>query len=311
MTPDLMREIVECKPSVHLDNHKEPKITNLLLRELAAVHRSDLVLVCSPHELRLLRDEYGVASHKLVLAPFFTSSLLHNNNAQDKMNSDPRHVVFLGGFRHAPNVDAVLYLYREVWPALRAALCRPDVELHVYGAYHQHLQKYGIPRSKDGFVLKGFAKSLRTAFRDAHVMLCPLRYGAGIKGKIVDAWRHSVPVVTTDVGAEGMTPVDVGDDAGMLTANDTASLVSAVVELYKDGASDARRKYVDNGHVLLKQLYDPTRNLNRLDSAVKNALSDLPERRKCDYTASLLWHQNARSTEYFSKWIELKEKTVK
>jgi hypothetical protein len=117
------------------------------LRELAAIHRSDLTLVCSPVELQLLTQHYGIPASKLVLAPFFAppSPYAPRPAATDAEHSsacppfaERRHLLMIGNWRHPPNLDSARWTCSEVWPALKAALPpehRQGVELHMYGAY--------------------------------------------------------------------------------------------------------------------------------------------------------------------------------
>lgn len=299
MTKSLMQALVTCTPDA---------TNNSLLRELAAIHRSDLVLVCSPHELRLLSDLYGIHEEKLVLAPFFTSPVDRtklNENYGAKEDHGNRQFVFIGGFRHQPNIDAVLYLHNEIWPKIQTKL--PHAEMHIYGAYSDHLMKRLRKISHKRFYIRGHAENLDDVFREARVLLCPLRYGAGIKGKIVDGWKYGVPVVTTPIGAEGMKPIDFHESWGGLIVEDGDSntYASSAVKLYVDKA--LRQKCVKDGYLILDSLYEKNSNLKIIEESIERAMQNLNERRTRDFISSLLWHQGNRSSEYFSRWIELKE----
>ncbi|CAI5517301.1 unnamed protein product [Closterium sp. Naga37s-1] len=178
-----------------------------LLRELASMHRCDLTLLCSQAELALLTRCYAFPPHKLALTSFFYDSpeALPDSTSPSVAPALPpweqrQHCVMLGTFRHAPNVDAVCWLASHIWPLIRAQL--PMAECHVYGSYvTAAISSLHSPSS--GFIIRGHAPSL-DMLASYRVLLAPLRYGAGIKGKVLDSWRHGTPVVTTPIGAEGM-----------------------------------------------------------------------------------------------------------
>ena len=293
MTKSLMKDLITCTP----------KNTNdMLIRELASIHRSDLIFVCSPHELHLLRDVYRIQEEKLLLAPFFTSNDKMKSDAQNKENP---LFVFVGGFRHHPNVDAVLYLHNEIWPIIQSQL--PQAEMHIYGAYPKYLINKLQKKQHKRFYIHGYAKHLDEVFQNATLLLCPLRYGAGIKGKIVDSWKYGVPVVTSPIGAEGMKDNDSDALWGGIIVEDTDcnAFASSVIDLYKN--EELRKSCVDRGYALLDILYNKDKNLKMIDESIENAIQNLELRRAKDHVSTILWHQRNRSTEYFSKWIELKE----
>ena len=152
----------------------------------------------------------------------------------------------------------------------------------------------------------------------SRVLLAPIRYGAGIKGKVVDAWRYGLPVVATSMAAEGMRLGGDGEEAdgeearmdspwGGLVADEPAAFAAAAVTLATDAsaweAAQARSRK------LLAQLYGKQGNLEGIRQAIERAsdTEGLAKRRASDFTGAMLWHQTARSTEFFSRWIELKE----
>ena len=300
-----------------------------LLRELASIHRSDLTLVCSPVELALLRDVYGIPASKLALAPFFAPPSPHaaaaaaaaaaggggaEAAAAEAGFSGRRNFLMIGNWRHPPNLDSARWAAAEVWPRLRAALPAAErgAELHIYGAYPDG-KAASLHRPAAGVHMLGFAPSLDVmlAYR---LCLAPLRYGAGLKGKVVDSWWHGLPVVSTPIGAEGMlggaadngsppAPGAWGGLCGGLSAEDVAADAAA---LYTDPALWAACQR--SGFRLLGELYGREDNLGRVRAAVEGAAAGLAERRARDSTGAILWQQQYRSSDYFSRWIELKER---
>ena len=152
-------------------------------------------------------------SHKVALASFYYPPLLKRiAPLQPASQACPtladfnqrNGFAFIGNFRHAPNSDAVQWLLR-LWPHVRSRL--PDATLHIYGAYpgQQHMEMHA-PRK--GIYMHGHVSDIGAPLRKHRVMFAPLRYGAGVKGKVLDAWAHGMPVVTTPIGAEGVLPLD-------------------------------------------------------------------------------------------------------
>lgn len=289
---DCMTEALQCTPSNKDD---------MLLRELASMHRSDLSLVCSPHEYKLLINAYNSPSSKLCMAPFWVSK-----QQQPRLKFDERRdFVFVGGFRHAPNVDAVQQLANHVWPRIRKRL--PESQLHVYGAYFSpSIHKLHDP--DDGFLIHGFVDRLDEALSDKRVMLAPLRYGAGIKGKIIDAWMFGIPVVTTSIGSEGIASVSNCNDSdekwGGTVANTIDEFVDGAIRLYTN--SDVWEQSMETADTILGTQFSELQ-FETVSEALKDAVRNQKARRHDDYFGPLLWHQTARSTEYFSRWIECKE----
>lgn len=291
--------ILKSIPSI--DNRQSKQ--SLLLRELAAIHRSDLVMVCSNAEMSMLTDVFHIHQEKLVLSPFFVPQRQVDTKEISPKFEERRDFVFLGGFKHFPNIDQVKVLKNVIWKRIRSFL--PDANLHIFGAYApSHIHQ--MNDKSNGFLVHGYVENL-DILRKYRVMLAPVRYGAGLKGKIVDSWIHGCPVVTTSIGGEGMME-DIEDNQsgwGGLVGDDNFQFVQNAVHLYSDPLvwNDCH----ENGFTMLHKLFDQKRNFEKLDNAISysNDLKDI--RRRKDYTSALLWDQNARSTEYFSKWIELKE----
>jgi len=135
-------------------------------------------------------------------------------------------LLFIGGYNHGPNVDAVEWLISEIMPLVWDEL--PALRLTLLGA--------GPPQSvlqlaNDRVAVPGFVRNVDPFFRTARVFVAPLRYGAGVKGKIGQAMEYGLPIVTTDVGAEGfgITP---GVEA--LVRNDARGFADAILALYGD-----------------------------------------------------------------------------
>ena len=277
-----------------------------LNRELASICRSDLTLVCSPVEMEALRTLYRIPNEKLCLASFFLDQPTLSQVKTESFHHR-RDYAFIGGFRHPPNVDAVRQIKR-LWQDIRMELGDNTVNFQVYGPFFPLALEEQYHKPSEGFQVHGFAESVDDVLSKCRVMLAPLRFGAGIKGKIIDSWLADTPVVTTPVGCEGMhlpTSPDamVPDHWGGRVVNNSQDFVKAAVSLYKEEHTweQARLK----GRDIISDLYSP-HHWNTVLAKLIDVCQNLETRRHADFTRSLLWHQTARSTEYFSKWIEMK-----
>lgn len=230
---------------------------------------------------------------------------------------DRKDYVTVGGFKHAPNIDSIRLLKYEIWPRIRKQL--PTSRLHIYGAYPTH-EILAMHDERTGFIVHGAVDDLDAVLRKGRVLLALLRFGAGIKGKIVDAWRCGCPVVTSPVGAEGMTnnesnassnidgeqfTNEIDGSWGGMIASDTNNFVDAAVKVYTH--KDHWRSCQDKENGLLKLLFDGRTNLPLVEDSICNGIMDLSRRRRLDVVGAILWRGAQRSTEYFSRWIELKE----
>jgi len=194
--------------------------------ELALIRDADATLVVSRVERELLGiDAPGANVHVL--------SNLHRAAAAGPSWALRDGLLFVGGFRHPPNVDAVLWFVREVFPRVRAA--RPTIEFHCVGGDVPN----EIARLADvpGVRVHGHVPDLQPLLDAARVSIAPLRYGAGVKGKVNQAMAHGLPVVATTCAVEGMHLRD-GED--VLVADDASEFADAVLRLLDDEASWSR-----------------------------------------------------------------------
>lgn len=188
-------------------------------RELATVAACDATLVVSTVEQEVLARELPQAN--VVLLPNMHE--VRRGNTPFALRTG---LLFVGGFGHPPNIDAVRWLVTEIFPTIHA--CRPDIELHLVGEIPDEARH---ELQDDGIVVHGRVENLLPLLEASRIALAPLRFGAGVKGKINLAMSHGLPVVATTIAAESMWLRD-GENA--LLADDAESLVSAVLRLYDD-----------------------------------------------------------------------------
>lgn len=138
-------------------------------------------------------------------------------------------LLFVGGFAHPPNADAVLWFAREVFPKIREQL--PEVRFYVVGSKVTEEIK-ALEQPDNGIVIKGFVseEELAELYASCKVVVVPLRYGAGVKGKVVEAIYNGAPIVTTATGAEGIPFVD----QVLKIADGADDFAAATISLYRD-----------------------------------------------------------------------------
>lgn len=189
--------------------------------ELQVIARADATIVVSPIERDLLAIEAPGARVHVI-------PILREIPGRAVGHAPRRGILFVGGFRHPPNIDAMLWLQAEIWPAIRAR--RPDIELSIVGS-NLNLAPEIATLDGDGIRVLGYVADIDALFATARLSIAPLRYGAGQKGKVVSSLSHGVPCVLTSVAAEGL---GLADDEGMLVADDPIAFADAAVRVYED-----------------------------------------------------------------------------
>jgi glycosyltransferase involved in cell wall biosynthesis len=191
------------------------------VQELKIVRAADVTLVVSPVEQELLKLECPGARIEIL-------SNVHEVVGSRRPFAERRDIQFTGGFGHPPNVDAVQWFVDEIWPSVARRL--PDARFHVIGSrLPEELGRLAGER----VVVHGHVESLDPFLDGCRLSVAPLRYGAGVKGKVNMAMAHGLPVVATPIAVEGMH-VEPGED--VLVAEDAAAFADAVVAAYEDEA---------------------------------------------------------------------------
>ena len=271
--------------------------SELAIREIAAILRCDLTLMISQYEVALLSGHYGVSGDLLLHLPF----MLPNVSTQSFTPFEQREgYISIGNFRHAPNWDAVLYLKNTLWPLIRKL--QPDAQLAVYGAYPppKATQLYN---PKQGFHVKGWAQDAYQVMSQARVCLAPLRFGAGLKGKLVDAMCSGTPSVTTAIGAESMHG---GLPWGGVIVDQAEQFSREAIELYQSGESWQRAQH--NGATIINTLYNQSQLAQQLDHRLADIEAELADHRVRNFTGAMLRHHTMQSTRYMAQWIEAKNR---
>ena len=274
--------------------------SDLAKREIAAILRCDLSLIISSYEMDLLQSEFNIDPKLLHHLPFMVD--LNTLPESTKSFEERKHFMTIGNFRHAPNWDAVLQL-QKIWPKIRKQL--PDTELHIYGSYPPP-KATALHNPKTGFHIKGWAKDAQEVMEQARVCVAPLRFGAGIKGKLLDAMKLQTPNVTSEIGSEGMLPQGDLQWPGAV-ADDIDEFVEQAVALYND--EEKWLKAQSQCHSILEAHYDQNQLGDTLIERLTALESDLESHRLDNFFGSMLKHHSMASTKYMSQWIAEKNKT--
>lgn len=281
-----------------LPSSTSPKHSDIHYREIASILRSDLTLVISQPEYKLLHQVYQVPQTQLLLLPLLTGlSPIPSRPYQQKEG-----FVFIGNFRHPPNWDAVLQL-QKLWPAIHRKV--PGALLHIYGAYPPK-KAMTLHNPSKGFCVHGWAKDAASAVSSHRVMLAPLRFGAGIKGKLILAMRCATPSVTTTLGTEGI--VACPSQWPGLVADEEDAFVNAAVTLYQDESLWSEAMH--GGHQIVNQQFDDSKHQTVLLQRVYDYLGNIESLRQQHFTQGMLWHHSLRATQYMSQWIEAKNRPL-
>lgn len=270
--------------------------SELAQREIAAIYRCDLTLVISEFEMQLLQQHFSVPAELLCYCPF----LLDEPPSADLSGFKQRqHFIAIGNFRHAPNWHSVLWL-KQLWPAIRKQV--PQAELHIYGAYPPP-KATALHNAKQGFLVKGWANDAVAVMKQARLCLAPLAFGAGLKGKLLEAMVCGTPSVTTPIGAEGMLADNNWPGAIVSTDDD---FVAAAVGLYQDETRWSKAQQL--GGTSVWQRFDGAKHSARIWQQLQHVQAELTAHRQANFTGLMLRHHAYRSTKFMGQWIEAKTK---
>lgn len=270
--------------------------SDLAKREIASILRCDISLIISTYEMELLTKTFKIDSKILYYLPFMIDLKTVPKNSLSF--EEREHFMTIGNFRHAPNWDVVLYL-QKIWPLIKKEL--PKAELHIYGSYPPP-KATALNNPKTGFLIKGWANDAKEVIEKSKVCLAPIRFGAGIKGKLLDSMIMRTPSVTTSIGAEGMSEDKVWNG---FISDDINDFVKNAVSLYSD-----KQVWEEASFKSLKLLekYDKESLEKELLTHIQNINKNLSQHRLDNFLGEMLKHHTLSSTKYMSQWIEEKNK---
>ena len=190
-------------------------------QELGVARVADVTLVVSPVERSILERE--VPDRRIAIV-----SNIHAVAAATIPFGSRRDLFFVGGYGHPPNVDAVQWFVREIWPIVRRQL--PEVKAFLIGS---QMPAAVAALAGDGIEPLGHIPDLTPYLECCRVSIAPLRYGAGVKGKVNLAQSWGIPVVATTIAAEG---IQLEDGRDVLIADTPEDFAHAIIRLYTDSA---------------------------------------------------------------------------
>lgn len=264
-------------------------------REISSILRCDISLMVSEFEINLLKEQFKIDESLLYYLPIFAEKDSKRTSFEQRED-----FVFIGNFLHEPNWNSVLYLKETIWPLIHKQL--PNVKLKIYGAYPSQ-KVLQLHNPKTNFLIEGRAENAYEVISEARTMLAPLRFGAGIKGKLLEAMQYGTPSVTTSIGAESMhykLPWN-----GSIEDN-AEEFANKAVQLYND--EKLWKECQQNGFEIIKNKFSRDLYFSKFVEKIDYVLNNLEQHRNKNFIGQILQHHTLRSTEYMSRWIEAKNK---
>ena len=275
---------------------------DLTKREIASIYRCDLSLIISEAEMDLLVTKFQIPENILLYLPFLMDEISIEEIRNFPIFENRKDFITIGNFLHAPNWDAVLFLKEKIWKEIRKEL--PDANLHIYGAYPSK-KAMDLHQPESGFLIHGWAEDSARVMREARICLAPIRFGAGLKGKLIEAMQNGTPSVTTVLGAEGINgnlPWNgfIENSVDLFIQN--AIALYSEKELWEDKQKNAFR--------ILKKRFNKEKYSSNFRSMIHEIKNDLQKHRNLNFTGKMLKHHLHRSTYFMSRFIEEKNKNT-
>ncbi len=276
-------------------------INDITKREIASILRCDISLIISEYEIQLLKDNFKIPEDLLFYLPF-TEDVPSIEKTQHISGFEERkNVAFIGNFLHEPNWHTTLVLKNEIWPILRKLI--PEAELHIYGSYMSE-KVLNLNKSTDKFIVKGRAKNSIETLSEYRLLLAPIKFGAGTKGKLIDSMHSGTPNITTPIGAEGMFK-DIWNGAIAMNNDD---FITQSKRFYTDPTIWSKAQ--ENGFQILNRNFNYETHIPKLHKFIKNKIENLEHIRNNNFMGLILHHHTTNSSKYMSLWIEEKNKKI-
>ncbi len=278
-------------------------LNDIAKREIASIYRSDLSLIISEAELKILIDTFKIDCSLLLYLPFMLDLNENSEQKQHSSFSERTDFVSIGNFLHPPNSDAIFYLKNDIWPLIKSQL--PQANLHVYGAYDTQAIR-SMHNKKDGFLLHGYVEDAFEVVNTSRVLLAPLRFGAGLKGKLILAMQCGTPAAMSTIAAEGMFG---SDQPNGIIEDDPSLFVKKCIDLYTQ--ESLWTEYQNKGDAVLKSRFNKLDHQLKLKERISLIQSTIQSHRSDNFIGQLLAHHQFQSTKYMSRWIEVKNANLK
>jgi hypothetical protein len=278
-------------------------LNDIAKREIASIYRSDLSLIISEAELKILIDKFKIDCSLLLYLPFMLDLNENSEQKQHSSFSERTDFVSIGNFLHPPNSDVIFYLKNDIWPLIKSQL--PQANLHVYGAYDTQAIR-SMHNKKDGFLLHGYVEDAFEVVNTSRVLLAPLRFGAGLKGKLILAMQCGTPAAMSTIAAEGMFG---SDQPNGIIEDDPSLFVKKCIDLYTQ--ESLWTEYQNKGDAVLKSRFNKLDHQLKLKERISLIQSTIQSHRSDNFIGQLLAHHQFQSTKYMSRWIEVKNANLK
>lgn len=264
-------------------------------REIASILRCDISLIISSFEMQLLINQFNIIPEILLYLPFMVDEITQHQIYKWPKFDIRNDFVFVGNFLHEPNWNTVQNIKENVWPKLRKLL--PEANIKIYGAYPSQ-KVLELHKPSEGFFIMGRAESAAKVVENARVVLAPIRFGAGAKGKLIEAMQCGTPSVTTSIGAEGMAE-DLAWNGTVVDDND--GIINAAVEIYSN--EKLWREFQLNGVEIVNQKFSAKLFSDVLLDKLNFIFKNLNVHRQHNFIGEILKHNTVSATKYMSKWI--------
>jgi glycosyltransferase involved in cell wall biosynthesis len=306
--PDALRildtEDLHCLRSARQQSDKKKQALDLFSdtakREIASILRCDLSLIISEAEMDILKTRFKIDSSLIYYLPFLEEEINSYTIENWIPFEDRADFVFIGNFLHEPNWNTVQVLKTKIWPVLRKRL--PSANLNIYGSYASQ-KVLQLDNKTEKFLIKGRGQDAKEIISKHRILLAPIQFGAGVKGKFIDAMQVGTPSVTTSIGAEAMK----GNlDWNGSIQDDLELFIEEAVKLYQD--KSAWKMAQQHGVQIINQRYSAKYFADPFAKEVERLTSNLITHRQNNFFGQILNHHTAQSTKYMSLWIEEKNK---
>ena len=268
------------------------------IREVSSILRCDLSIMISEYEVELLKDLFKVPESVIHYLPF----LLRKSPTPSNLDYEDRQdFISIGNFLHKPNWDSVRNLKENIWPLIRKEL--PEAKMKIYGAYTPPKARQ-LHNEKEGFLVLGKAPDAKVVMQSARLCLAPLRFGAGLKGKLLEAMECGTPSITSKVGAEGMNgplpwPGEICDHP--------EQFAKAAIEIYSNKSAWNEKQKA--GYEILANRFQKELFAEAFYDTINKLEKDIETHRSGNFLGQILNHNSHRSTKFMSKWIEAKNQS--
>jgi len=269
-------------------------------REIASILRCDLSFIISEFEMKILADIFKIDASLLHYLPFLVEEVSEEKLQELPSFEERKNFVFIGNFLHEPNWNTVQHLKETIWPLIKKQFS--EAILEVYGAYPSQ-KVLQLHQPKNGFFIMGRAADANEIVKNARIVLAPIRFGAGLKGKLLEAMQCGTPSLTTTIGSEAMHANLPWN--GFIT-DDVSKFAKQAVTLYQD--ENLWKQAQKNGITIVNSCYQKDKYSKALIDSVNSLLNDSESHRLHNFMGSLLQHHTLKSTKYMAKWIEAKNK---